>query len=105
MDLDRVCMVSGRNGGVPLTFRGGGVGVIAGGRGESGWGRQRAGAHQVVKLSDHAGAHRGVCTHLLSLWSLEQAVGAITVRHFVNILGCEFDWIGGKSSQVCAWVR
>lgn len=91
-------MVSGRNGGVPLTFRGGGVGVIAGGVRESSWGGRRG--DEVVK-SDHAGAHRGVPTPLLSPRCLEEALGAITVRHFVNILGCEFDWIGVKSSQVC----
>jgi hypothetical protein len=69
-------MVSGRNGGILLTFRGGGVGVIAGGRKESSW-RGRRG-DEVVK-TEHALEQRGVATRLLFLWCREQALRAFTV--------------------------
>lgn len=84
-------MVSGRSGGVPLTFRGGGVGVIAGGRRRGIWRGERG--DEVVK-SGHAGEHQRVATPVLSPRCLEEALGAFTVQYFVNILGCEFDWIG-----------
>lgn len=88
-------MIPGKNGCVVLTFRGGGVGVIAGSRREKNW-RSRRGIEEVNPLekSDHACVHQGVATPLLSPRCLEEALGAFAARHFVNILGCELDWIG-----------
>ena len=97
-------MVSGRSGGVLLTFRGGGVGVIAGGRRQSGR-RGRRGGDAVIWLGkgDHAGVQQGGATPLLSPRCLEEAFGGFTARYFVNILGCELDSIGDLS-EVCVRV-
>lgn len=81
-------MVSGRNGGVVLTFRGGGVGVIAGDTKESSWRGRRRDEPAVIWLgkSDHAGELRGVATPVLSSRCLEVASGVFTVRRLLNIV-------------------